>query len=175
MCHPQDPLFQAIFFTSETHHFKPFFSLRDTTYNFWKIFVNICSQDPGFKPKNTFRRLYFWKFGQHRPTQKLFEYLPQGPPPFQLFALLFYIDHWQPGLDPGFAKRGDRVSKLRENWLIWPQNRLNLHNLVVKRGTGAKSARTWIRPWTTIVNTNPSKAKVLGFKQGFIMLIRANK
>ena len=41
------------------------------------------------------------------------------------------------GQDPGFAKRGDRVSKLRENWLIWHQNRLNLHNLVVKRGGGA--------------------------------------
>ena len=38
------------------------------------------------------------------------------------------------GPDPGFAKRGSRVSKLRENWLIWPQNRLNLHDLVVKRG-----------------------------------------
>ena len=34
------------------------------------------------------------------------------------------------------AKRGGRVSKLKENWLIWPQNRLNLHDLVVKRGAG---------------------------------------
>ena len=161
--HFRDPPFQALL-QPQRHHLQ-----------LLKKFVNICSQDPGFKPKNTFRRLYFWKFGQHRPTQKLFEYLPQDPPPFQLFALLFYIDHWQPGPDPGFAKRGGRVSKLRENWLIWPQNRLNLHNLVVKRGTGAKSAHTWICPWTTIVNTNPSKAKVLGFKQGFIMLIRANK
>ena len=38
------------------------------------------------------------------------------------------------GPDPGFAKRGGRVSKLRENWLIWPQSRLNLHDLVVKGG-----------------------------------------
>ena len=51
-----------------------------------------------------------------------------------------------PGPDPGFAKRGGRVSKLRENWLIWPQNRLNLHDLVVKRWAGAKSAHTWIHP-----------------------------
>ena len=26
------------------------------------------------------------------------------------------------------------MPKLRENWLIWPQNRLNLHDLVLKRG-----------------------------------------
>ena len=26
------------------------------------------------------------------------------------------------------------MSKLRENWLIWPQNRLNLHDSVVKGG-----------------------------------------
>ena len=48
-----------------------------------------------------------------------------------------------PGPDPGFAKRGGRVSKLRENCLIWPQNRLNLHDLIVKkRGAGAKSAHS---------------------------------
>ena len=53
------------------------------------------------------------------------------------------------GPDPGFAKRRGRVSKLRENWLIWPKNRLNLHDLVVKKGGGggAESAHTWIRPW----------------------------
>ena len=33
-------------------------------------------------------------------------------------------------------KRGGRVTKLRENWLIWPPNRLNLHDLVVKRVGG---------------------------------------
>ena len=38
------------------------------------------------------------------------------------------------GPDPGFAKSVGQVSKLRENWLIWPKNRLNLHDLVVKRG-----------------------------------------
>ena len=41
------------------------------------------------------------------------------------------------------------MSKLRENWLIWPQNRLNMHDLVVKRGggggAGAELAHTWIR------------------------------
>ena len=62
-------------------------------------------------------------------------------------GLLWYIR--DPGPDPGFAKRGGRVSKLRENWLIWSKNRLNLHDLVVKRGggAGAESAHTWIRPW----------------------------
>ena len=46
-------------------------------------------------------------------------------------------------------QRGGRVSKLRENWLIWPQNRLNLHDLVVKRGggDGDESAHIWIHPW----------------------------
>ena len=28
------------------------------------------------------------------------------------------------------------MSKLGENWLIYPQNRLNLHDLAVKRGGG---------------------------------------
>ena len=33
------------------------------------------------------------------------------------------------------------MSKLRENWLIRPQNRLNLHDLVVKRGGGGGRGR----------------------------------
>ena len=56
-----------------------------------------------------------------------------------------------PGPDSRFAKRGGRVTKLRENWLIWPQNRLNLHDLVVKRGSRAESAHTWIRPWFSLL------------------------
>ena len=43
------------------------------------------------------------------------------------------------------------MSTLRENWLIWPQNRLNLHDLVVKKRGGGEAgpnrAHTWIRPW----------------------------
>ena len=52
------------------------------------------------------------------------------------FSKLFLTKRWChfAGPDPRFSKRGGRVSKLRENWLIWPQNRLNLHDLVVKRG-----------------------------------------
>ena len=61
------------------------------------------------------------------------------------------------GPEPGFAKRGGRVSKLRENWLIWPQNRLNFHDLVVKGGGGAESAHTWIRPCKH-ANTKRSKS-----------------
>ena len=47
------------------------FSTFDTTE--W---CELCSIDPSFKPKNQFRRLYFWKSGQHMPTKKLFAYLP---------------------------------------------------------------------------------------------------
>ena len=36
-CHPQNPPFQAIFFTLETHHFKPFSSSKDPTSTFWQI------------------------------------------------------------------------------------------------------------------------------------------
>ena len=64
----------------------------------------------------------------------------------EIFKVTFGYIVLQPGLDPGFAKRGGWVSKLRENWLIWPHSRLNLHDLVVKRGGGAKSAHTWVRP-----------------------------
>ena len=50
------------------------------------------------------------------------------------FSLNTFCVHYdmivRAGLNLGFAKRGGRVSKLRENWLIWPQNRLNLHDLV---------------------------------------------
>ena len=63
------------------------------------------------------------------------------------------------GPDPGFAKRGGRVSKLRENWLIWSRNRLNLHGLVVKRGAGAESAPI------------PGSAPALGCSQNVCMLI----
>ena len=43
------------------------------------------------------------------------------------------------------CRGGGRVSKLGENWLIKPQNRLNLHDLAVKRGgAGTGSAYTWI-------------------------------
>ena len=69
-------LFQAIFFTLETHHFTPFFSSGDPTHIsflncFFKhffspifgqisalktlILVKICSQNFSFKPKNLFR------------------------------------------------------------------------------------------------------------------------
>ena len=50
----------------------------------------------------------------------------------------------------GFAKKGGRVSKLGGNWPLYPQNRLNLHDLAVKReALGPDRAHTWIRPWYT--------------------------
>ena len=39
------------------------------------------------------------------------------------------------------------MSILGQNWLILPQDRLNLHDFAVKRGGGgAGSAHTWICP-----------------------------
>ena len=73
------------------------------------------------------------------------------------------------GPDPGFAKRGGRVSKLRENWLIWPQNRLNLHDLVVKRGGGGAG------PNWPIPGSAPAVTLASQFKQSMILDIRRNK
>ena len=66
-----------------------------------------------------------------------------------------------PGPDPGFAKRLGKVSNLKENWLIWPQNRLNLHDLVVKRGGGGRAGPNRPIPGSAPVklraNTDPSQ------------------
>ena len=68
------------------------FSTFDTTE--W---CELCSKDPSFKPKNQFRRLYFWKSGQHMPTKKLFAY---SPPPTEkrkeknkIFDKLFFFSY----------------------------------------------------------------------------------
>ena len=105
-CPQQDTLFLIIFFVPETHHFKSFFSSRDSThifegkktkkkqkhfqakfsliksifqhqrYNFFFFFAKICSQDPSFKLKNLFCRPYFWKPVHHIPTKMIWTISP---------------------------------------------------------------------------------------------------
>ena len=80
----------------------------------------------------------------------------------QMFCQFVFIRMSEP--DPEFAKRGGRVSKLRENWLTWPLNRLNLHDLVVKRGGGsAESAHTWIQPWMLCIYRGGGNNLILCF------------
>lgn len=39
-----------------------------------------------------------------------------------------------PGADPGLDKKRGPMANRRWGWLIWPGNRLILHDLAVKRG-----------------------------------------
>ena len=81
----------------ETHLFNPFSRSWDPTWIFWKNlafqdqfspivssqdtnFSKNLSGDPSFKPKNQFRRPYFWKPGRRVPT-KIFGDYPPPPGP----------------------------------------------------------------------------------------------